>query len=127
MTVGFLEQLAYLVAIVAVPAAAVSAIAFACAKQRSARLFVYSVLLLSCVAAIAIPVFLRWWNPYLGPLSWHDFLGAFISWAPVFLLSSALVWSCVKGSSSRGWIPVRATIGVILAIPIGFIVGVLVQ
>jgi hypothetical protein len=126
VTSGLLEGMAQLAVTMGVPAALVSLLAVWCASRHAPRLFGYSVLLLTSVAGPAFVAILRWLNPYSGnPLSWHDIPGAVISWAPAILLPSAFVWGCVIGSSSRGWIPARATLGVVLAMPIGFILGAL--
>jgi hypothetical protein len=128
MTSDLLLQLAYVAAVIVVPAAAVSLLAFYWAKRRAPRQFTYSVLLLTCVAGPSIVAAMRWLNPYSGnPLTWSDVPKAILAWSPVFLLSGALVWSCVKGSGAKRWIPLRATAGVIVAMPIGYIVGLLVD
>jgi hypothetical protein len=127
MTSDLLAQLTYFAAVIVVPAAAISLLAFACARHHSTRRFAYSVLLLACAAAIVVPVAIRWWNPYSGdPVTWRDAPGAFVSWAPIFMLPGALVWRSVKGTASRRWIPALAVLGVVLAMPIGFILGALV-
>ena len=128
MTPGLPVQIAYVAAVIAIPAAVISLLAIACVNRRATRLFVYSVLLVTCVAAMAVAIAVRWLYPDSDrPSIWHDVLGAFLSWAPLFLLPSAFVWACVKGSISRGWIPILATLGVVVSLPIGFILGVLVQ
>ena len=128
MTPGLLEQLAYVAAVIAIPAAVISLLAIACVNRRATRLFIYLVLLVTCVAAIAVAVAMRRLYPDSDrPSIWHDITGAFLSWAPLFLLPGAFVWACVKGSIGRGWIPLLATLGVVLSLPIGFILGVLVQ
>jgi hypothetical protein len=128
MTSSFLVQLAYIAAAIAVPSAAISVLAFACASRRATRRFAYSVLLLAGVAAISVPFAIQWWNPYSEGLStWRDVLGSFLSWAPIFLLPAAFVWECVNGSVSSRWIPALATLGVVLAMPIGYILGAVVS
>ena len=127
MTSGLLVDLAYFAAVIIIPAAALSLLAFFCAKERKTRLFACSLLLLSCTASVVVLVAMRWWNPYSGdPLTWRDAPGAFLSWAPVFVLPGAFLWRSVKGTASRRWIPALAILGVILALPVGFILGALV-
>jgi hypothetical protein len=126
MTPGLLESIAQLAVTIAVPATIVSILAVWCANRRAPRGFIYAVLLLASVAGPAIVATLRWLNPYSGdPLSWTDLPGAIISWAPAILLPSAFVWGCVKGSTSRGWVPALTTLGVVVAMPIGFLLGAL--
>ena len=128
MTPGLLAQIAYVAGVIVIPAAIISLLAIACVNRRATRLFIYSVLLVTCVAAIAVAVVVRWLYPDSDrPSIWHDVLGAFLSWAPLFLLPGAFVWACVKGSISRGWIPILATLGVVVSLPIGFTLGVLIQ
>src|SRR4051794_5573122 len=111
MTPG-VAGLLYFAAVIVIPAAVISLLTLLCAKRGAPRLFLYSVLLLTCISALAIPAAMGWMNPYSGdPVSWHDIPGALLSWAPIFLLPSAFVWPCVKGSASRGWIPIRAMLG----------------
>jgi hypothetical protein len=97
----------------------------ACVNRRATRMFVYSVLLVTCVAAIAVAIAVRWLYPDRIALLWHDVLGAFRRWLTL-LLPGAFLWACVKGSISRGWIPTRDT-RCRRVVPIGFILGVLVQ
>src|SRR3982751_3586132 len=126
MTPGLLGAVAQLAVPIGVPTALVSLLAVWCAGRHAPRLFVYSVLVLTCVAGPAFVAALRWYNPYSGdPLSWHDIPGAAISWAPAILLPSAFVWGCVTGLTSRGWIPARAALGVVLAMPIGYFLSLL--
>ena len=128
MTSELLAELAYVAAVIVVPATAISLLAFTCAKGRKPHRFAYSVLLLACAAAVVVPVAMRWLNPYSGdPLTWRNAPGAFLSWAPIFVLPGVLVWRSVKGTASRRWIPVLAILGVVLAIPVGFILGTLFQ
>jgi hypothetical protein len=93
MTSGLPSELAYIAAVIVVPAAAISLLALACAKGHKTRRFAYSVLLLACTAAVAVPVAMRWWSPYSGdPLTWRDAPGAFLILAmPVGFLLGALI------------------------------------
>lgn len=121
---GLLEAIAQLAVTIAVPAAIVSALAFWCARRHAPRSFLYAVLLVACVMGPIVVTAMQWLNPYAGGISsWHDALGAMAAWAPVIVLPGAFVWACVKGTISRGWIPALSVLGVVLAMPIGFIVG----
>ena len=128
MTPGLLAELAYVAAVILIPAAAVSLIAVACAKRGAPRLFLYSMIPVCCVSAVAVAVAIRWLQPYRAPTSLlHDIAGAFVSWAPTFLIPSAFVWIFVKRSTPSYWIPVLAILGTVLSLPLGFIIGSLVQ
>jgi hypothetical protein len=127
MTAGILSDLLYLACVVGLPAAFISALAYAFARRRAVCWFAYSMLLLSCLCAFAIPTFLSWSNPYLGSLTWNDVFGTWVSWMPVFVLSGAFVWSCVKGTTPASRIPLRVVLGTVLALPLGFLIGLTVH
>ena len=128
MTPRLLAELAYVAAVILIPAAVVSLIAVACAKRSAPRLFLYLVISICCVSAVAVAVAIRWLQPYRAPTSLlHDIVGAFVSWALTFLTPSAFVWIFVKRSTLSYWIPVLAILGTALSLPLGFILGSLVQ
>ena len=127
MTPGLLPQLVYVAAVIGIPAVLISLLAMVSVNRRAPRFFIYSVLVTTCVAAIAVAVAMRGLSYSGRPSVWHNLLGAFLSWAPLFLLPSAFVWICVTGSLSKRWIPILATLGVVLSLPVGFILGLLVQ
>ena len=124
MPPGLLESIAQLAVTIAIPAAIISLLAFWCASRRAPRLFICAVLLLACVMGPAVIAVLDWLSPHSrGIPSWHDALGATAAWAPAIVLPGAFVWGCVRGTISRGWIPALSTLGVVLAMPLGFILG----
>jgi hypothetical protein len=128
MTPRLFAELAYLAAVIIVPAAVVSLLASTCAKRSAPLLFLNLVILVSCVAAITVAVAMRWLQPYRAPASlFHDIVGAFVSWAPLFLVPSGLVWVFAKRSPSSRWIPILAVLGTVMSLPIGSILGSWVQ
>jgi hypothetical protein len=128
MTPRLFAELAYLAAVIIVPAAVVSILASTCAKRSAPRLFLYLVILVSCVVAITVEVAMRWLQPYRTHASlFHDTLGAFVSWAPLFLVPSGLVWVFAKRSPTSRWIPILAVLGTVMSLPIGYILGSWVQ
>ena len=127
MTLSFFGEIAVAVACLVIPAATVSLLAYLSTNRRAPQLFVYSVLALTCFAAMVVVIAVRLQPYHVDRPLWRDILGAVVSWAPVFLVPSGLLMACVTGSISRRWIPVIATLGVVIAWPIAVILGYLAQ
>jgi hypothetical protein len=128
MTPPNLFEVAYVALVVAVPAAVISVSASICAKRRAPRLFVSLISCAIIVTSVVVTISIRLLAPYREPTSLgHDLVGSSVSWGFIYLIPAALVWFWVRKSPSTRWVPVLAGLGVVVALPIGFVVGGLLE
>ena len=113
------------IALVSASASVVGALAYVCAKRQSILLFAVSVILAWALVALAIGHFTQLTStaPQRIP-EWRRIVDAFISMAPLILLSASFAVGAVAGKVTTRRIPLLAFAGALLGLPLTFLVAV---
>lgn len=127
MNSTFIVELGYVLLIIAVPVIIVSLLAMTYAHRNLRRSYWYGVLVALCVTALIVTQVMRSQPYHPHAPYWREVAGAIIAWAPVLLLPAVIVWPPARRPAIGFWVPIRAICGVLVSLPVGFILGLSVQ